>query len=107
MTTANCVVKTTKGCTKKTKKFELKDRLHKNFIVMNYCNYCYNVNGFVINGTTALSKNKSVMTSQAKKAKILNKETHHRIPTEGQCTINGARSSRVKARLNERNHKEM
>lgn len=43
MTTANCVVKTTKGCTKKTAPYELKDRYNKNFIVMNYCKHCYNV----------------------------------------------------------------
>lgn len=43
MTSANCVVKTTVGCNKKTKKYELKDRYNKNFVVMNYCKYCYNV----------------------------------------------------------------
>lgn len=43
MTSAQCVVKNTVGCTKKTKQYELKDRYNKNFIVRNYCKYCYNV----------------------------------------------------------------
>lgn len=43
MTSANCVVKNTIGCTHKTNTYELKDRYNKNFIVLNYCKYCYNV----------------------------------------------------------------
>ena len=43
MTSAQCQVKNTKGCTHKTGQYELKDRYDKNFIVYNYCKYCYNV----------------------------------------------------------------
>ncbi len=43
MTSAQCVLKNTKGCTHKTGLYELKDRYDKNFIVYNYCRYCYNV----------------------------------------------------------------
>lgn len=43
MISAQCVVKNTIGCTKKESMYELEDRYHKNFIVRNYCKYCYNV----------------------------------------------------------------
>ena len=43
MTSAQCLLKNTKGCTHKTDFYELKDRYDKNFIVSNYCRYCYNV----------------------------------------------------------------
>lgn len=43
MTSAQCLVKNTKGCTKKTGIYKLADRYDKNFIVLNYCKYCYNV----------------------------------------------------------------
>lgn len=43
MTSAQCLLKNAKVCTKKTGIYELKDRYDKNFIVSNYCKYCYNV----------------------------------------------------------------
>ncbi len=43
MTSAQCLVKNTKGCNHKTGLYTLKDRYDKNFIVYNYCKYCYNV----------------------------------------------------------------
>ena len=43
MTSAQCLLKNTKGCTHKTGLLELKDRYDKNFLVYNYCQYCYNV----------------------------------------------------------------
>ncbi len=43
MTSAQCLVKNTKGCSHKTGFYQLKDRYDKNFIVYNYCQYCYNV----------------------------------------------------------------
>ncbi len=43
MTSAQCLVKSTKGCTQNFGYYQLKDRYDKNFIVCNYCKYCYNV----------------------------------------------------------------
>lgn len=69
MTTANCVVKTTKGCTKKTAKYELKDRYNKNFIVMNYCKYCYNVI-YNADPISLLSNKKEVLSLQPKNLRL-------------------------------------
>lgn len=43
MVTAQCLLKTTKGCTKKEEVLHLEDRQQKQFYVKNYCRYCYNV----------------------------------------------------------------
>lgn len=43
MVSAQCLMKTTKGCTKNSVFANLTDRYNKNFYVKNYCNYCYNV----------------------------------------------------------------
>lgn len=43
MISANCIVKNTKGCTKKQSMLFLSDRYHKKFAVKNECRYCYNV----------------------------------------------------------------
>lgn len=43
MVTANCIRKTTKGCTKKDGLLYLTDRYKKKFAVKNYCKYCYNI----------------------------------------------------------------
>lgn len=43
MVSAQCLIKTTKGCMTKSKMLTLVDRYHKNFYVKNYCKYCYNV----------------------------------------------------------------
>lgn len=43
MISAQCVQKTTKGCTKKAGRLSLKDRYNKRFAVKNDCDYCYNV----------------------------------------------------------------
>lgn len=42
MTSAQCIVKTTQGCTKRTEVLELTDRRKKRFPVKNQCNFCYN-----------------------------------------------------------------
>lgn len=43
MVTAQCLLKTTKGCTKREELLRLEDRQHKQFYVKNYCRTCYNV----------------------------------------------------------------
>lgn len=43
MVTAQCLLKTTTGCTKQEKVLQLEDRYHKKFYVKNYCRYCYNI----------------------------------------------------------------
>ena len=43
MVSAQCVVHTTKGCTKEKTVTVLKDRYQKEFFVKNQCDYCYNV----------------------------------------------------------------
>lgn len=43
MVSAQCVVNTTKGCTKEKTVTVLKDRYQKEFFVKNQCDYCYNV----------------------------------------------------------------
>lgn len=43
MVSAQCVVKTTKGCKKQKERMVLKDRYQKEFVVKNHCDYCYNV----------------------------------------------------------------
>ncbi len=43
MITANCIRKTTNGCSKKKETLYLSDRYKKKFAVKNYCRYCYNV----------------------------------------------------------------
>lgn len=43
MVSAQCVTKTTCGCTKQRKDLVVKDRLQKPFVVRSNCDYCYNV----------------------------------------------------------------
>lgn len=43
MVSAQCLLKTTKGCTKNSEFTQLIDRYNKKFHVKNYCKYCYNV----------------------------------------------------------------
>lgn len=43
MVSAQCVQKTTGGCTGRKGKLTIKDRYQKNFTVKNYCDYCYNI----------------------------------------------------------------
>lgn len=43
MITANCIWKTTSGCSKKKGTLYLSDRYKKKFAVKNYCRYCYNI----------------------------------------------------------------
>jgi len=43
MLSAQCVVKTTKGCKKQRGRFSFTDRYQKEFAVKNHCDYCYNV----------------------------------------------------------------
>lgn len=43
MVSAQCVVKTTKGCRKKPEDLTITDRYHKDFRVCNRCDYCYNM----------------------------------------------------------------
>lgn len=43
MVSAQCVVKTTKGCKKKPEELTITDRYHMDFRVCNRCDYCYNV----------------------------------------------------------------
>ncbi len=43
MLSAQCVQKTTGGCNRRTTRVKLKDRYHKEFIVKNLCDYCYNI----------------------------------------------------------------
>ena len=43
MISAQCVQKTTGGCSRKSTRLQLKDRYHKEFIVKNRCDYCYNI----------------------------------------------------------------
>lgn len=42
MVSAQCLVKTTKGCTRKSEKLVMKDRIGKEFPVKNHCVFCYN-----------------------------------------------------------------
>lgn len=43
MITANCINNTFRGCDRKAKDVEIKDRLGINFNVFNCCNFCYNI----------------------------------------------------------------
>jgi putative protease len=43
MTSAQCIQKTTSGCTKKRGRLVFKDRYSKEFTVKNNCDYCYNM----------------------------------------------------------------
>ncbi len=43
MVTAQCIAKSTKGCTKEKEQQVLHDRYGKKFTVKNYCDYCYNI----------------------------------------------------------------
>lgn len=43
MVSAQCVKKTTEGCRKQKGCVTLKDRYHKDFVVKNHCDYCYNM----------------------------------------------------------------
>ena len=43
MISAQCIVKTTKGCKKQRGRLTFKDRYQKEFTVKNHCAYCYNV----------------------------------------------------------------
>ena len=43
MVSAQCVQKTTGGCSKSPTRLKLRDRYHKDFIVKNLCDYCYNI----------------------------------------------------------------
>lgn len=43
MISAQCVMKTTKGCMKQKTRLTFKDRYQKNFTVKNHCDYCYNM----------------------------------------------------------------
>ena len=43
MVSAQCIQKTTAGCTKKSGRLSFKDRYNKEFTVKNNCDYCYNV----------------------------------------------------------------
>jgi putative protease len=43
MVSAQCIQKTTKGCTNEPGKLIFVDRYHKEFTVKNQCDYCYNV----------------------------------------------------------------
>ena len=43
MVSAQCVKKTTEGCKKQKGRLTLKDRYHKDFVVKNHCDYCYNM----------------------------------------------------------------
>ncbi|MDO4325776.1 MAG: DUF3656 domain-containing protein [bacterium] len=42
MVSAQCIVKTTKGCTRKPERLVIKDRIGKEFPVKNHCAFCYN-----------------------------------------------------------------
>lgn len=42
MVSAQCIVKTTKGCTRKPERLVIKDRIGKEFPVKNHCVFCYN-----------------------------------------------------------------
>ncbi|MDO4296615.1 MAG: DUF3656 domain-containing protein [bacterium] len=42
MVSAQCIVRTTKGCTHKKELLYLKDRIGKEFPVKNHCTFCYN-----------------------------------------------------------------
>ena len=69
MTSANCVVKNAIGCTHKTKKYELKDRYNKNFIVLNYCKYCYNVI-YNADPISLLSHKKEILSLQPRNIRL-------------------------------------
>ncbi|MDO5519657.1 MAG: U32 family peptidase [bacterium] len=69
MTSANCVVKNTIGCTHKTSTYELKDRMNKNFIVLNYCKYCYNVI-YNADPIALISNKKEVMSLQPRNIRL-------------------------------------
>ncbi|MDD3139774.1 MAG: DUF3656 domain-containing protein [Lachnospiraceae bacterium] len=43
MISAQCIQKNTQGCSKQLSAILLKDRYQKEFLVKNYCDYCYNV----------------------------------------------------------------
>lgn len=43
MTSAQCLVKNTIGCTKKSERYHLQDRYNKEFLCLNHCQYCYNI----------------------------------------------------------------
>ncbi len=43
MISAQCIIKTTKGCKKQEGRITFKDRYRKEFTVKNHCDYCYNV----------------------------------------------------------------
>lgn len=43
MVSAQCITKTTGGCTRKPEILKMKDRYQKEFPVKNCCNFCYNV----------------------------------------------------------------
>ena len=43
MISAQCIMKTTKGCQKEKGRLIFKDRYQKEFTVKNHCDYCYNV----------------------------------------------------------------
>jgi putative protease len=43
MVSAQCVKNTTEGCRKQKGTLTIKDRYHKQFIVKNNCDYCYNI----------------------------------------------------------------
>ena len=43
MVSAQCVKKTTEGCKHQKGRMTIKDRYHKDFVVKNHCDYCYNM----------------------------------------------------------------
>ena len=43
MVSAQCVKKTTEGCKHQKSRLTIKDRYHKDFVVKNHCDYCYNM----------------------------------------------------------------
>ena len=42
MVSAQCIVRTTKGCTKQPEVLKMKDRTGKDLPVKNHCRFCYN-----------------------------------------------------------------
>ena len=43
MVSAQCITKTVNGCKRQKGRLLFKDRLQKEFIVKNHCDYCYNI----------------------------------------------------------------
>ncbi len=67
MTSAQCITKTTKGCTHQPAMTELTDRQHKHFYAYNDCRYCYNK---IYNGMPTMLFNQSKQIERLSPASV-------------------------------------